>query len=142
MLSHLLGNLIFTSFIFVIVNGSNIYDRNSLGLSALVGETIPSNTHIAIYENNTIQEVPVGIFVASLNVLGTIRLDYNQIYSISSGAFIQVPTVRHLKLSYNKLRVIDGSMWTGLVNLENLYLGHNEVRINTAQWAQVHLFNV
>lgn len=108
-------------------NGTNlrwlILDRNQL-LSKQLDKALFSNlTHLVnlFINNNNLTEVPAGL----PGGLRQLRLAYNNIEEISSGAFQNLENLTLLLLQGNRLKIIEEGDFKGLGALNFLDLSHN-----------------
>ncbi len=92
----------------------------------MLGYSIPGNTRVIFFSDNSISHVPAGYFI-NLPNLDDLWLYDNVISNIDDHAFAQVPSVRMIDLGFNKLSVIRKNMFSGEQNLEILYLYNNEI---------------
>ncbi len=106
--------------------GQTVYDRRSLGITNLNGESIPVNTTRADYYNNTISNVTMNIF-KNLPFLMTIDLSRNKINHVAGYAFVNVSSIGTIIFSYNKMEVVTNKMFKGLYELKDLILHKNEI---------------
>ncbi len=106
--------------------GHTVYDRRSLGIINLNGESIPVNTTRANYNNNSISNVTGNIFI-NLPFLKTIDLSQNKINHVAGYAFANVSSVERIYLNRNNLEVVTNKMFKGLYDLKDLILYNNEI---------------
>ena len=108
---------------------SNYLDLGSNDLSDLRGDMWDgmNDTYFLNLGSNKLTEVRKDMWGYGLDSLDALRLSYNRIARIHTGAFTSLLRLRDLELRVNLLTEIDRNMWIGINILRYLDLGSNQL---------------
>lgn len=85
------------------------------------------NLEIIFFKNNSIEEMPDGLFFHMLISLEDLDLSYNQISGLTSDTFGRLLYLEKLKLNNNQILAIPENVFSEIRYIENINLSHNQI---------------